>query len=244
MGDLLMRGLSSVTGGATSIDGMTERPAGHDAPMPSSAGLRIAVMQPYWAPYLGYFELIRQTGLFVIFDDVQHIRRGWVHRNKLRDRNGQWQWLTLPLAYAPQDALISELVFAPDAKAHMLAEMRRFPAFDEGRLPTDLRELVADTTGPFVRYCTRVMVACCGHLGIKPRVMHADDLFLPRTLRGQARIIAICKLLGATEYLNASGGRGLYYAEDFAKEGIKLEFLPEWDGEMASVLQVLSERKP
>jgi hypothetical protein len=202
--------------------------------------MKIAIMQPYFAPYLGYMQLLRQSDLFVIFDDVQHIWRGWVHRNQLRLRNGELDWLTLPLAYAPQDALIRDLTFALDAKQRMALEMRRFQAFE--RLPADLLALVVDTEGPFVRYATRLLVACCKHLDIRPRVMHADDLMLPRELRGQDRIIAICKLLGATEYLNAPGGKGLYDEGRFKEAGIKLEFLPTWTGQKGSVLQVLADR--
>lgn len=203
--------------------------------------MKIAVMQPYFAPYLGYFELIRQVDLFVLFDDVQHIRRGWVHRNKLLDHNGQPQWLTLPLVHVPQNTLIRDLVFTDDANARMYDEAARFPAFDDGKLPIDVVQLVAATHGSFVPYCTRLLVACCRHLGIKPKIMHSDDLSIPRAIKGRSRIVEICRQLGATEYLNASGGRELYNEADFQEAGIKLEFLPPWAGRMESVLEVLAK---
>ena len=79
----------------------------------------IAIMQPYFLPYAGYFRLIAQTDIFVIYDCVQFPRRGWVHRNKLMDANGEEQWLTLPLEPAPQDVLIRDLAFPDDAAARI-----------------------------------------------------------------------------------------------------------------------------
>jgi len=72
-------------------------------------------MQPYFVPYAGYFRLFSASDLFVIYDCVQFPRRGWVHRNRLVDRTGAERWLTLPIEKAPQDVLIRELRFPPDA---------------------------------------------------------------------------------------------------------------------------------
>ncbi len=76
-----------------------------------------AIMQPYFAPYGGYWRLLAGADLFVIYDCVQFPRRGWVHRNRLPDAKGERRWLTLPLAPAPYDARIQDLVFAQDGCA-------------------------------------------------------------------------------------------------------------------------------
>ena len=75
----------------------------------------VAIMQPYFLPYAGYFRLFAATDLFVIYDCVQFPRRGWVHRNRLVDASGKERWLTLPLAKVPQRTLIRDLCFASDA---------------------------------------------------------------------------------------------------------------------------------
>ena len=77
----------------------------------------IAIMQPYFIPYAGYFRLFAVSDLLVIYDCVQFARRGWVHRNRLPDRSGVERWLTLPLAKAPQSVLIKDLRFPEDAAA-------------------------------------------------------------------------------------------------------------------------------
>src|SRR5262245_31097005 len=84
----------------------------------------VAIMQPYFFPYAGYFRLFAASDLFVIYDCVQFTRRGWVHRNMLTDVSGEARWLTLPLEKAPQDVLIRDLRFPPNA-AELLADRLR-----------------------------------------------------------------------------------------------------------------------
>src|SRR5437764_15470200 len=91
----------------------------------TASGIRtVAIMQPYFVPYAGYFRLLAASDLFVIYDCVQFPRRGWVHRNQIPDAHGRAAWLTLPLAKAPQEVLIRDLAF-PEAAEAMLAERLR-----------------------------------------------------------------------------------------------------------------------
>ena len=89
--------------------------------------LTIAIMQPYFLPYTGYFRLFAASDLFVIYDCVQFPKGGWVHRNRLLDNAGVERWLTLPLKKAPHDVLIRDLQFAPNADQLLADRLRRFP---------------------------------------------------------------------------------------------------------------------
>ena len=89
--------------------------------------LTVAIMQPYFIPYAGYFRLFAASDLFVIYDCVQFPRRGWVHRNRLVDASGTERWLTLPIAKAPREALIRELRFRTDARDVLAERMRPLP---------------------------------------------------------------------------------------------------------------------
>jgi hypothetical protein len=84
----------------------------------------VAIMQPYFFPYAGYFRLFAASDLFVIYDCVQFPRRGWVHRNRLVHVSGAERWLTLPIEKAPQSVLIRDLRFQPNA-AQILADRLR-----------------------------------------------------------------------------------------------------------------------
>lgn len=200
----------------------------------------IAIMQPYFLPYAGYFRLITGSDLFVIYDCVQFPRRGWVHRNKLIDRNGQEQWLTLPLDKGSQDILIKDLKFADNAAQEMAERLRPFPMTSDNL--EALRPLLSHLHAPqgrVIDYLSVALEAVCMYLGFRWNVVHSSTLSVPDTFRGQERIIEIARRLGATRYLNAPGGRDLYDSGRFLEAGIELSFLPPYAGPPGSILQRL-----
>jgi hypothetical protein len=199
--------------------------------------LTVAVMQPYFLPYPGYFRLIAQSDLFVAFDCVQFPRRGWVHRNRLRDRAGELQWLTLPLAYAPQSAQIRDLAFAPDAALAMAERLRPFRLEEEA--VRALVERLRRPSGPAADFIIELLAEVCARLGLRFVPIRSSALGLPEALKGQERILEILRRLGADRYLNAPGGRELYDPEAFAQAGVALDFLPPWEGSFESVLETL-----
>jgi hypothetical protein len=198
----------------------------------------IAIMQPYFVPYAGYFRLFAAADRFVIYDCVQFPRRGWVHRNRLPDAAGRLHWLTLPLAKAPREARIDALGFAADAEARLDAALERFPALraanDDG---AELMSLVraigqADPVG----YLERLLQVICRRLGLERPMLRSSTLGIDPSLHGEARILAICAALGARRYVNSPGGRALYDAERFARRGVELRFLDDYPGSTASIL--------
>ncbi len=199
-------------------------------------------MQPYFAPYLGYFRLFSETDLFVVLDDVQQIRRGFMHRNRMPDSGGNSRWLTLPMAWTSQYALIKDLHFAEDAVPRMVDQVSRFPALRG--ISYNLYAGLMPTNGLFVPYAMRLLRACCDELGIRTPMIRSSDLEITG-LTGQDRILEICRRLGATHYVNAPGGSALYDKDTFAADGIELSFLPAWNGPTESVLYHLAmkERK-
>lgn len=198
--------------------------------------MRMAVMQPYFISYAGYFRLFAATDLFVLYDCVQFPRRGWVHRNKLLKENGEADWLTLPLAKAPQDVRIDQLAFAPRVE-EWRQEWRAFPAMKAvaGSLKLD------DFSGTPVDYLERSLKAACDLLGIPFRTARSSALNLPETLKGQERILAICEHFGCGTYVNPPGGRELYDAAAFTARGMRLSFLPPYDAPLYSIAQRLAD---
>jgi hypothetical protein len=205
----------------------------------------VAIMQPYFFPYAGYFRLLTRSDLFVIYDCVQFPRRGWVHRNKLKDRNGTDQWLTLPLTKQEQDVLIKDLLFTEDASRELSDRLRPFPlvSLDPEWKDEVLRRVLATGTG-LVDYLEEMLQLVACRLGRAPwNVCRSSSFDIPQTLRGQDRIIEIARRAGASRYLNAPGGVDLYDKEKFAASGLELDFLPSYDGPFDSMLgRILAER--
>jgi hypothetical protein len=204
--------------------------------------LTIAIMQPYFIPYAGYFRLFVASDLFVIYDCVQFPRRGWVHRNRLVDATGAERWLTLPIAKAPRDALIRELRFSLDAPDVMAQRIRRSPLLTTVRAPEpEILATLRDIGGTPVDYIERLLHNVVLHLGLRWEVMRSSSLGVPDSVHGQDRIIEIARRLGATCYVNSPGGRHLYDARVFDDAGIGLRFLTDYPGPSASILRRILE---
>ncbi len=207
----------------------------------------IAVMQPYFFPYTGYYRLFTAADVFVIFDCVQFPRRGYVHRNRLFDHAGRLSWLTLPLAHSPVDTTISGLRFAPGADAEWrrrLLQMSASRAFDAPG-GAALGALVTELGDDPAAYLERTLRGVIAALRIETRIIRSSGLGLPADLRGASRILEICRRLRASHYVNAPGGRHLYDADAFARHGVALRFLPPWNGPSESILQrMVSEPLP
>lgn len=207
-------------------------------------GPTVAIMQPYFLPYAGYFRLISGADTFVVYDCVQFPRRGWAHRNKLRDANGVEQWLTLPLKPAPQDVRIDDLAFPEDAAAELERRLRPFGLDGASGAAAALLAEVRKVEGRPVDYIVRLLETACGLLDVPWNVVRSSSLKLPPSLRGQDRILEICRQLGAGRYVNAPGGRELYDTAAFAAAGVRLQFLPPFDGAPGSILQRLLDDSP
>ena len=205
--------------------------------------LTVAIMQPYFFPYAGYFRLFAASDLFVIYDCVQFPRRGWVHRNKLIDAAGEARWLTLPLEKAPQSVLIRDLRFPPNA-GELLAERLQPFALAAAATPATEHVLaaLADVRGTPLDYIERLLEITVAYCGLPWRVVRSSTLDVPPEIHGQDRILEIARRLGATRYVNASGGRELYDSAAFDNAGIELRFLADYHGPNASILQrILSD---
>lgn len=194
-------------------------------------------MQPYFIPYTGYFRLFAASDLFVIYDCVQFPRRGWVHRNKLIDASGTPSWVTLPLVKAPQSVLIKDLAFPPDANELLNQRLQPFPALKNA--PTAAEPIIealmqADRTP--LNYLELLLEKIVRYLGLHWNVVRSSSLEIPEDLRGQDRILEIVRRVGARRYVNPPGGRNFYSQDAFARQGVELSFLPEYNGPAYSIL--------
>lgn len=201
--------------------------------------MRVAIMQPYFYPYAGYFRLFAATDIFVVYDCVQFPRRGWVHRNRLSNVNGEDQWLTLPLKKGDREKTrICDLVFLENAGTLMEEQMRRFPCFvDLVRKEPELSAILSDFSITPVQYLVRGLEWSTERLGLKRPILMSSSLNIPESLKGQDRIIEIVKRINAKHYINSPGGLELYDEGDFEDAGLTLSFLPDYIGSYKSVLQ-------
>ncbi|HET9097633.1 MAG TPA: WbqC family protein [Candidatus Baltobacteraceae bacterium] len=206
----------------------------------------IAVMQPYFFPYAGYFRLFTAADTVVMFDCVQFPRRGWVHRNRFADAHGNLDWLTLPLVKADRDARIDELRLPPDVRGRLETAMRRFPVLEralKGEHPLISRALdfPSDDAAGYLCGLVRDVTSM---LNISKPMIRSSTLHIDPALRAGDRVLAIVKALGGTRYVNPPGGRDLYDRGSFAHAGVELCFLPPYGAGSGSILSRLLTEPP
>ncbi|MBX2833448.1 MAG: WbqC family protein [Micavibrio sp.] len=179
----------------------------------------IAINQPYFSPYAGYFALIRAVDIFVLFDCVQFPRRGRVHRSQIHDSESfKAGWLTLPLEQMPQDTAIKDLRMKP-------LKVADFSAQDQKLLQETAGQDFIEGDCAFVDFLGAHHDMACKDLGIETKIIRSSSLQIAPELKGQDRLIKICEVLGADHYVNLPGGKKLYEPVHFQKSGIELEFL-------------------
>lgn len=208
---------------------------------------RIAIMQPYFVPYLGYFRLFQQVDQFVIYDCVQFPRRGYVHRNQAPDNQGNPRWLTLPLNKCDQKTLICDLQWRANDQASFVQQIKQLMTHWDIEWTEERRQwldCLTDVSGSVVDYLERTLAFACRALDVACPVVRSSTLALPADLKGQDRILAICARMGATDYVNSPGGRQLYEADAFAAAGVRLHFLRDYHGSYWSVAYRLLTETP
>ena len=189
--------------------------------------MKAAIMQPYFLPYIGYFQLIASVDLFIVYDNIQYSKKGWVNRNRFL-RDGEAALFTLPLKNESdyRDICDRELAatFSRDKLLNQLASAyRRSPHFAEA-FPLIQRIVGFDDNNLF-RFVQHSILKTCEHLDIETEIRRSSDIAIDHRKSSQDKVLALCEAVGATTYINAIGGMELYSRERFQSRGINLNFL-------------------
>lgn len=198
--------------------------------------MKVGIMQPYFMPYMGYWQLLAAVDRYVVYDDVNFIKQGWVNRNRILV-NGKPGYINVPMLGAGSSRKINEIGVNNDMR--LVRKNLRMIGNLYGKAPyyrevSPLLEAVLSCgKDNLAEYLTESIKAVCGYLGIGTELVISSSLDKDCSLKGQDKVLEICRLLGADEYYNAIGGRGLYSGGAFAEKGISLKFLQTDDLEYA-----------
>ena len=189
--------------------------------------MRVAVMQPYLLPYMGYFQLLANVDTFVVYDNIEYTKRGWINRNRIL-ANGEPSTFTLPLAKAPDSALVGERRIAEGFSARMLVVTFRGssggapPWRDHETWLIEMLSVIEHRLFPYLLHTIRQVSTA---LSITTPIVVSSELDVDPSLRGQARVIATCAAVGGDHYVNPIGGLDLYDAKAFDDAGLALSIL-------------------
>ncbi|HOU01728.1 MAG TPA: WbqC family protein [Bacteroidales bacterium] len=187
--------------------------------------MKVAIMQPYFMPYIGYYQLIKAVDVFVYYDDVNFIKQSWINRNRIL-LDGSEYLFTLELQGASSFKKILEIEVGKNR--HKLLKTicqayKNAPYFKI--LEPLLFSIFTSTEQNLSKYIIQTQQYIVNYLGIKTMCLLSSELKKDNTLKGQDKIIDICKNLGATTYINSIGGQALYSKEVFNEAGITLKYL-------------------
>lgn len=212
--------------------------------------MTIGIMQPYYLPYIGYFQLIAAVDRFVIYDDIQYTKKGWINRNRIL-QNGKDVFISLPIskhnAYAQvKDIYLAENfdTFSQKQKRMVEAAYRKAPYFETGwKLYNELMEYNDKNLFNFIFNSIKKV---CTFLNIDTEMVVSSTLNIDKSLHGAERVMATCKALGAETYINPIGGVNLYDSKSFKAKNIFLKFIKtnsiiynQFDNEFIPFLSIL-----
>ncbi|MGM9516471.1 WbqC family protein [Roseateles sp. DB2] len=214
----------------------------------STRGTTLAIMQPYFLPYIGYWQLIAAVDTFIIYDNIKYTKKGWINRNRML-RNGEAVTFSLPVAAGSDSLDVVQRELAPGHdRRKLLAQFDG--AYAKAPHYEALRPLLASVINcpeqNLYRHVRHSVDAVCQHLGLTTRILTSSEVAIHHELRAQDKVLALCQAVQAHTYINPIGGTELYDAETFARHGIALKFLkarpieyPQWGAPFVPWLSIV-----
>ena len=211
--------------------------------------MKIGIMQPYFFPYIGYFQLINMVDKYVVFDTAYFANNKWGFRNRILI-NGAPGFFRVSTLKASQNKRFNEIIVSGDIEAkkkniHALeCAYKKAPHFPEV-MPVLEQFLLADYDN-LSEYNVASNRLICDFLGIKTEILLFSELGCDKDLKRQYKIFDVCRVLGGNEYITAIGGTELYDFEEFRENGVELAFLkpddivyPQFGGEFVPNLSII-----
>jgi hypothetical protein len=191
--------------------------------------MKVAIMQPYFLPYIGYFQLINAADVFVVYDNVEYTKKGWINRNRILV-NGKDEFITLPLKKDSDFLHINQrnlaATFEQD-KQKILRKIkecyRKAPNFKQTYLL--IEEIFSFNNLNLFEFLYNSIIFICNHLEIKTKFVLSSNIDIDHNLKSEEKVLAICEKLKAEIYFNPIGGSQLYRKERFLKDSILLNFI-------------------
>ena len=193
--------------------------------------MKLAIMQPYFLPYLGYFSLIKHTDEFILLDTVQFIRHGWIERNRILKPSDGWQYIMVPLKKHSRETIIKDIEINNDQqwKEKILAQLQHYkkqaPYFSN--VIDILNEIFSKEYATIVDLNLASLKTVCNYLGINTpiQVFSLMNIDIEPANAPDEWALNICKALGnVDEYWNPPGGQSFFDRKKYENAGINLKF--------------------
>lgn len=195
--------------------------------------MKIAIMQPYLFPYIGYFSLIRNTDHFVFFDTPQYIRKGWINRNRLLGTGGKDIYFTVPVEKCPRETPIKDvkISYNENWKEKWMGQLTIY----KKRAPYYLTvmQLIQEVLNSEAEYISKMaitsVIKTCQYLEMDIDYDIYSEMNLPMSEVNAPDewALEITRAMKYDTYVNPPGGKSFFNADKYRKADIELEFLTQ-----------------
>tara|TARA_B100001063_G_scaffold66456_1_gene60474 strand:+ start:125 stop:811 length:687 start_codon:yes stop_codon:yes gene_type:complete len=187
--------------------------------------MKIAIHQPKFLPYLGYWQLIYAVDAFVIFDDVNFVKKAFINHNSILV-GGEPKKFTLELIGASQNKLINEIKVGENSNKILKTielNYKKKPYFKiTFPILEDIFNQNEKNLAKFIGYSIKKI---CNYFDFDKKFIYSSEIAKDNNLKGQFKIVDICKKLNTKQYVNSIGGKSLYDKKLFLARGVNLSFL-------------------
>ena len=186
-------------------------------------------MQPYFVPYIGYFQLINSVDRFVIYDNIKYTKKGWINRNRILV-NAKDEYISLPLKKDSDYLFVNQRFLSENFEKDKLKILykikesyKKSPNYEEAfNLVEEIFSFNCTNLFDFIYNSIKII---CNYLEIKTEIIVSSTIDINHNLKSEEKVLAICKELKTSVYINPIGGINLYYKSNFIDRGVELLFL-------------------
>lgn len=212
--------------------------------------MKLGIMQPYFFPYIGYWQLLNYVDTYVVYDDIEYTKKGWINRNRFLS-NGKATVFSIPIKKDSDHLFVKDRYVADsfyNDRRKILRKIegsyRKAPFFND--VYPFIEEVFDFKDNNLFAYVFNSIVKVKEYLGIDTEIFISSKVNDFTGFKGADKVLNICKFLNSSHYINPIGGLGLYDKDEFVQQGINLNFLksnaveyPQFNNEFIANLSMI-----
>ena len=194
---------------------------------------KIAIMQPYFLPYIGYWQLINSVDEFVVYDNIEYTKKGWFNRNRILEADHD-RLFTIPIKKDSDYLHVNQRYLSDDSDKEIARTLRiiemtykKAPYFAES-YPI-IKECFIYSDKNLFEYIHNSIKLICDYLDIDTKLVISSEVAIDHAMKAEEKVLAICKAENTGTYINAIGGMELYNVNKFRDNGVELKFIKTGD---------------
>ncbi|MFJ7970437.1 WbqC family protein [Psychrobacillus sp. NPDC096389] len=189
--------------------------------------MKIGIMQPYFFPYIGYFQLMNAVDKFIVYDDIQYTKSGWINRNRIRNNDKDFLF-TIPIKKGSSyESIIEKEISSDFSRDNLIGQINTFyknAPYYYDVIPL-IKEIIMYDTKNLFKYIFNSIIKVKKYLGLDTKILISSSIPIENSLKSTKKVISICKATSGNIYINLPGGKELYSKDIFIESNLELKFI-------------------